>query len=139
VTAQPIVLNQGSGYTSVPTFTLSAGGTAATFQAQMSAPLDTVTSYDNGTGSLPVGVFLNSITPGNYGWIQQAGEAYVLGKSSFTGTAAVGVNLNSAATGVVDVPSSTTADINLTIGQAIDLPVAGQLFKAILTLPQFVQ
>ncbi len=39
VTLQPVVLNQGSGYVTAPTFTLAAGGTPATFLATLNATL----------------------------------------------------------------------------------------------------
>ena len=40
VTQQPTVLDQGSGYTSAPTFTLAAGGTPATFSSTLNAVLN---------------------------------------------------------------------------------------------------
>jgi hypothetical protein len=39
VTETPVVVSQGSGYTSAPTFTLTAGGTPATFTAILNAVL----------------------------------------------------------------------------------------------------
>jgi hypothetical protein len=39
VTSPPVVLNQGTGYLTAPTFTLSAGGTPATFLATLNATL----------------------------------------------------------------------------------------------------
>lgn len=61
VTQTPAITNPGSGYTSAPTFTLSAGGTAATFTATMgyvptaSNPITTFTvaSSSEYAGMLP--------------------------------------------------------------------------------------
>jgi hypothetical protein len=73
---------------------------------------------------------LNSITPGNYGFIQELGTATVLGKvTPFTGAAATGVVVQPTTGGVVDVPTATTAVTSTTIGLAIDLPLVSNLFK----------
>jgi hypothetical protein len=105
-------------------------------------PMNVVTSYDQGIGLStnvrPV-VFLNSITPGNYGFVQELGVATVLGAASLTGTPAIGVVLNSVASGLVDVPSATTAVVKTTIGTAIDLPKASALFRALLQYVPVVQ
>ena len=47
----PVIIVQGNGYTSAPTFTLSAGGTAATFTPTLglSLPLINVKTYLVGT------------------------------------------------------------------------------------------
>lgn len=130
------VLQGGYNYVQPPTFYLSAlGGTTGTVAAQLNSTPNLVTSYDQGVGvtGVPVRpiVFLNSITPGNYGFIQELGAATVLGKSSsFTGTAATGATLEPTTGGVVDVPTTNTTVDNKTIGLAIDLPEPGNLFKA---------
>jgi len=131
------VLNGGYGYNSVPTFSLTTTGTSAgAVAAQLDTTPNVVTSYDQIAASpstalqvRPV-VFLNAVTPGNYGFIQELGTATVLGKAtSFTGTAIVGAVVQPNTGGVVDVPASNTAVTNASIGLAIDLPVAGNLFK----------
>lgn len=130
------VLNGGFGYSSVPTFSLTATGTTAgAIAAQLDTSPNSVTSFDQvavGTAIAvrPV-VFLNSITPGNYGFIQELGTATVLGNASFTGVAATGVVIapKAAGSGTVEVPTSVTAITNASIGLAIDLPVVSNLFK----------
>jgi hypothetical protein len=131
------LLTPGSGYTSAPTFTLATGGTPGTVAAQLNTTVNNVTSFDNAlaVGIRPV-VFLNTITPGNYGFIQELGVATVLGKAtSFTGSAAIGVVINAITAGVVDVPTLTTTYVPTTIGLAIDLPVVSSLFKVLLNGP----
>jgi hypothetical protein len=131
------LLTPGYGYTSAPTFTLVTGGTPGTVAAQLNPVINGVTSYDNAlaAGIRPV-VFLNSITPGNYGFVQELGVATVLGKAtSFTGSAAIGVVVNAITAGVVDVPTATTTFVPTTVGLAIDLPVVAALFKVLLNGP----
>lgn len=101
-------------------------------------PLNVVTSYDQGIGNAadirPV-VFLNSITPGNYGFIQELGIASVLGGATLQKAApAIGDLIESVTLGVAQDPTTQTAGI-LYIGKAIDLPTAGKLFRIILDLP----
>jgi hypothetical protein len=139
------VLQGGYGYSSVPTFTLVTGGSVGTVAAQLNTTPNLVTSFDQvaaGT-AIPVRpvVFLNSITPGNYGFIQELGTATVLGNATLTGTPAAGVLIQPKAggAGTVDVPTVTTAVLNTSIGLAIDLPVAGQLFKIELQYVPVVQ
>jgi hypothetical protein len=139
------VLQGGYGYSSVPTFTLVTGGSVGTVVAQLNTTPNLVTSFDQvaaGT-AIPVRpiVFLNSITPGNYGFIQELGTATVLGNATLTGTPAAGVLIQPKAggAGTVDVPTVTTAVLNTSIGLAIDLPVAGQLFKIELQYVPVVQ
>jgi hypothetical protein len=101
-----------------------------------------VTSYDQGIGLAtnvrPV-VFLNAITPGNWGFVQELGFATVLGAASLTGSPAIGVLINSVTSGLADVPSNTTAVVKTTIGTAIDLPKAGSLYRVLLQYVPVVQ
>lgn len=132
------VLNGGYGYTSVPTFSLTATGTTGGVVAgQLDSSPNIVTSFDQVAATpatalavRPV-VFLNAITPGNYGFIQELGTATVLGNASFTSGAAVGALIQPKASGggTVDVPTSLTAVTSTSIGLAIDLPVVSNLFK----------
>jgi hypothetical protein len=126
-----VVTNGGYGYTSTPTFTVSEGGSAGTIVAQMDSSPNYVTSYDiaNTAKTLvrPV-VFLNSITPGNYGFIQELGTATLLAGGSITAN-----NFVLATTGGV-VTGGTTYTV-LTVGQAIEAGTSGDLFKAVLTGP----
>ena len=107
-------------------------------------PMNIVTSYDQNIGGKSVRpvVFLNSITPGNYGFIQELGVATVLGKTSLTATPAIGdlIATDSAANnGTVDDPTQSTsltyALAKLLLGAAIDLPVSNGLFRILLNTP----
>ena len=101
-------------------------------------PMNVVTSYDQAIGGAdavrPV-VFLNSITPGKYGFIQELGVATVLFKSSLTGTPSIGGVILSSASGLADAPASATAFVRTLLGLAIDLPAAGALKRILLNLP----
>lgn len=105
-------------------------------------PMNVVTSYDQAIGGAdavrPV-VFLNAITPGNYGFVQELGVATVLFKSGLTGTPAIGGVVGSVATGLADAPTSATAIVRTSIGLAIDLPVTGALKRILLQYVPVVQ
>jgi len=127
------VLNSGYGYTSVPTFSLTATGTTAgAVAAQLDTTPNAVTSQDQvtvtGVQVRPV-VFLNSITPGNFGFIQELGTATLL-----AGGAITAANFVNAASTNGTVTGGTTYTV-ATVGQAIDTGTSGQLFKAVLTGP----
>jgi len=104
-------------------------------------PMNIVTSWDQSIGGVvrPV-VFLNSITPGNFGFVQELGVANVLGKASLTAAApAIGDLIIGGTSGLVDDPTQSTAltyalEANI-IGKAIDLPKANGLFRTLLNLP----
>lgn len=92
--------------------------------------------------SLPAGVFLNTITPGNYGFICVAGIVNVKYKaSSLTNSSlAVGDVLLPVTGGVFDDPTQTGNPTwaNLYTGFAVAIgtvPVAGALSQARLNLP----
>lgn len=133
------VLNGGYGYSSVPTFSLTATGTTGgAVVAQLNTSMNVVTSADQtSTTGVPVRqvVFLNSITPGNYGFIQELGVATVLG-SGTVGTAAPGNFVQPLAVGSGNGTVTASATYGpTTIGQAIDLPLASNFYKVILTGP----
>lgn len=135
------VINGGTGYTTVPTFTIAAGGTPGTVAAQMSVTPNRVTSFDQGLGTgataVPTrGVFLNSITPGNYGWIQEQGKATVLGAAAIGASPNIGAFAQSAAAGLVTAAGANTQGVT-TVGYAIDLPANSTLFRVMMTLPNF--
>lgn len=125
------VVNPGYGYTSVPTFTLVTGGSVGTVAAQLSSTPNRVTSYDQAIGTVRPIVFLNSVTPANYGFVQELGLATVKG-NSLIGTAAVQNFVNATTNGTVNAGTTFTV---ATIGQAADLPVASNLFKVYLNGP----
>ena len=127
------VLNGGFGYVSVPTFTLVTGGTVGTVAAQLNSTPNIVTSADQVSATaVPVRpvIYLNSITPGNYGFIQELGLATVLGNVTQT-SALVGsyVNAVTSNSGTVTTTAASGSPIGSTIGLAVDLPVSSNLFK----------
>jgi hypothetical protein len=132
------VLNSGFGYSSVPTFSLTATGTTGgAVVAQLDSSPNAVTSFDQASPTAITGVpvrpvvFLNAITPGNYGFIQELGTATVLGSATFGGTATVGgvVQPRASSGGTVEAPTVATAVLNTSIGLALDLPLVNNLFK----------
>jgi hypothetical protein len=133
------VVAPGSGYTSLPTFTLAAGGTSATLQALMNVNSYIVTSKDV-SGVIPTqgrGVFLNSITPGNYGFIQESGIATFLIDST-AGSAAVGDTLSPVGTTVAGsfrTIAAATAPLYSAFGTAIDAAIVSTLLRGVLMLP----
>jgi hypothetical protein len=121
------VLNGGYGYNSVPTFSLTATGTTAgAVAAQLDSTPNIVSSADQiGVGTAvqvrPV-VFLNSITPGNFGFIQELGTATVLNAASTV--QATGNFANVTITTGVMAASGTTCLVG-TIGTVIDAVATG--------------
>lgn len=137
------VLTPGSGYTSVPTFTLVTGGTVGTVAAQMSYTVNAVTSYDQAVGLITRGVFLaavssSQVSSGAWVFIQEAGEAEVLGNATIGSGAAVGgvVNAVSGGAGTVNAGSANVFNTT-TIGAALDAPVASALFRVQIDLPVY--
>ena len=133
------VTNPGTGYSATPTFTIAAGGTPGTVAAQMLVTPNIVTGFTNALalGALR-GAFLNAVTPGNYGFIQELGEATVLGAAALT-AAAVGalVGPKAASGGAFDATVATAAPLITQIGYAVDLPVAAAMFRVNLDLPTY--
>jgi len=135
------LVNGGAGYSSVPTFTIAAGGTPGTVAAQMSVTPNRVTSWDQGWGTgataVPLrGVFLNAITPGNYGFIQEGGKATVLGAAAIGSSPNIGALVQAGASGLVTAAGANTQGV-ATLGYALDLPANSTLFRTMLTLPNF--
>lgn len=129
------VVQGGYGYAALPTFTIAEGGTPGTVAAELNSTPNLVTSQDQavagfGPGYVRPVVFLNSITPGNYGFVQEDGIATVLGNGTI-GTAATGnwVNAVAAGGGTVNATAASGSPTGLTVGKAIDLPLASNLFK----------
>ena len=142
------VVNGGFGYVSAPTFTLATGGTPGTVAAQLSVGQNIVTSADlavgtanaanAGIGPIHPVVFLNAITPGNFGFIQELGVATVLAGATFTqlqGYNAIPVT-GGTANGTMTTAVNTYSIY--TVGEVIDpitAPLAGTPFKILLTGP----
>lgn len=134
IVGQPTVINGGFGYTSVPTFTVAQGGTPGTVAGQLNTTPNSVTSADQIAAVTAIAVrpvvFLNAPTPGNWTFIQELGTATVLGKSTISGGAAGNyVNAVASDNGVVTTTAATGSPIGTTIGVAIDIPLASNLFK----------
>jgi len=138
------MVSPGFGYSSLPTFTVAAGGTPGTIAAQLNPSMNLVTSADQVAGGFGVPVrpvvYLNSVTPGNCGFIQELGVATVLGNATQT-SPVVGsyVNALPANNGTVTTTVATGSPIGTTIGVALDVPVVSNLFKALLQYVPVVQ
>lgn len=138
IVGNPSVINGGFGYTSVPTFSLSSlGGTPGTISVQLGYTVNLVSSADQVGVTVEAAVrpvvFLNSITPGNYGFIQELGVATVLANSAVSQTAAGSYcNVVSGNAGTITCTAATGSPIGTTVGVAIDAPANGILFKALL-------
>jgi len=128
------LVNGGKNYTTTPTFTLAAGGTTnATFVVSMTINDYIVTTSDK-TGvnlSQGRGVFLNVITPGNYGWIQENGIA-TFNISAAAG--AVGALLTPVVGTGTFAATAVTAATTLFFATASDTPVVGPI-RGLLELP----
>jgi hypothetical protein len=125
------VVQGGYGYTAAPTFTLVTGGSVGTVVAQLNTTPNVVTSADQG---LPKAgrqvVFLNSITPGNYGFIQELGTASVL-----AGGAVTIAHFVNSSTSDGTVTDGTTTFIPTTVGTSLEAGSSGNLFKIVMTTP----
>lgn len=140
VTAVPIIISPGAGFTSIPTFTLVSGGTVATLLAQMLNNPDIITDFAHAdiATAQPRAIFLNSITPGNFGFIQEEGMA------TLQMGATVGTPVRGGLANVITPGSFTAAAIApiaaTSAGTWIDLPAASGLYRALLVLgPQYVE
>ncbi len=131
----PRLVAAGANYTSAPTFTIPSGGTPGTLQAQMSIPQYTVTSRDvSGVNlQLPKGVFLNSITPGNYGWIQEEGVATFLTDATTTTAAGDTLTPFTPTNGTFRGIAAATAPLASAFGVAIDAPIASSYVRGFLS------
>lgn len=97
--------------------------------------LNRVTSWDKGIPGAHQVVYLNSITPGNYGWVQELGIATVLCGTTITKAAPnTGDLINATTAGVVDDPTIQEFVPN-SIGIALDPPNPNTKIRVLLTLP----
>jgi hypothetical protein len=143
------VVNGGFGYVSAPTFTLATGGTVGTVVAQLNAPsMNVITSADLAIGTASAGnagigpvhpmVFLNTITPGNFGFIQELGVATVLSGAATTQAASGNAIVTSGSTANGTMAASAATYSQYTIGTVIDAitaPLVNTPFKILLTGP----
>lgn len=143
------VSNPGVGYVSPPTFNVGAtsatGATGATVVAQLGVGINVVTSADialtpagtnAGIGPVHPVVFLNSITPGNFGFVQELGVATVLAGSGNTQAQSQNALPSTSSNGTMIASSAAFSILN--IGVVIDpltTPLANTPFKILLTGP----
>lgn len=130
IVGNPTVVATGFGYVSVPSFSLTAlGGSAAAVVAQLNTTPNFVTSADQAlstnaaaaaNGPVRPIVFLNSVTPGNYGFIQELGIATVLDAASTVQTVGYFATVASGGTPNGTMTTSVTTPTNYSIGQVID-------------------
>jgi hypothetical protein len=137
------LLQPGAGFTSTPTFTVAAGGTPGTLNAQMAISENVVTSFDGSALSLnnaPRGVFLGSVTAaqiaaGAYVFIQEQGIATVL----VTTATATSVGSIAAALTAGAVTTTTGAAgatyVTAQLGNTLDVSAAATLIRVELALP----
>lgn len=110
--------------------------------------MNVVTSWDQSIGGggkavRPV-VFLNAITPGNFGFVQELGVASVLGKNGLTAaTPAIGDVIIGTTGGLADDPTQSTpltyALYSALIGIAVDIPFPNVTFRILLDSVPVVQ
>lgn len=92
--------------------------------------LNVVTSFDKGLGAgLHQVIFLNSITPGNYGFVQELGDASIL--MGGTGTGAAGTAVYATTNGV----GTSTAGSDKQIGIAEEALGTNALKRILMTTP----
>ena len=136
------VVNPGYGYVTPPTFTVAEGGTPGTVIAQLDSNVNVITSADQalagfGPGAVRPVVFLNAITPGNYGFVQELGTATVLATASQSQTAnQFAIVKSSGPDGTMTASSATFGAY--AIGKVIDplvSPLANTPFKILLNGP----
>jgi hypothetical protein len=146
IVGSPTVVSGGFGYVSAPSFSLTAlGGSGATVSAQLSFTPNIVTSADQvaaGTAlALRPVVYLNSITPGNYGFIQELGAATVLGNAAIGTVTPAPAYVNAVASnnGTVTCTAGSGSPLSTTIGLSIDTPANSILFKTQLQYVPVVQ
>jgi hypothetical protein len=141
------VLNAGFGYVSPPTFTLATGGTPGTVVAQLGLGQNVVTSADialtpsgtnAGIGPVHPVIFLNSITPGNYGFVQESGVATVLAASGDTQAQSQNALPSTSSAGEMVASSASYSILNLGIViDPVTAPLAHTPFKIQMTTPIF--
>lgn len=139
-----VQVDSGATAANVKVGTIGAMPSPAAMQIDLGGKLpvsmNVVTSYDQAlNGAIRPVVFLNTVTPGNFCFVQELGLATVLGKNGLTATPTIGDLIISGTSGLVDDPTQSTA---LTyalekqiIGTAVDLPVSNGLFRILLSLP----
>lgn len=134
-----VLVDSGATAANVKTGTIGLMASLAAIQGDFGGTLpassNVVTSYDQAQGGSvglrPV-VFLNTVTPGNYCFVQELGVATVLFKTGLTGTATIGGVVGVTTSGLADAPTSATSVLNSSIGQAIELPASNTKSRILL-------
>ncbi len=123
-----VAIDSGATNTNIKT------GTVGLMVAGKQPQLNTVTSYDKGIVGAHAVLFLNAITPGNYGYVQELGIGEVLIGATITGSPATGALINSTTLGVGDVPT-VQEDVPASLGIALSVPSPNTLCQILLKLP----
>jgi hypothetical protein len=100
--------------------------------------LNVVTSYDVGIVGVHCVVFLNTVTVGNFCFVQELGIANCLCGATITNgvSSSVGLIVNSAATGVVDIPSGQPSIwIPNQVGLSLDPAMPATIIRVAMTVP----
>jgi hypothetical protein len=101
--------------------------------------LNLVTSFDKSLVGVHPVVFLNSVTPGNYGFVQEMGVANCLCGATLTnagvsvGGGSTAQQVNAVTLGVLDVPN-TQETVPATIGLALDPPNPNTIIRVYMTV-----
>jgi len=96
-------------------------GTIGYMVSGLQPNLNVVTSYDKGIVGVHPVVFLNAITVGNFGFVQEMGIATCLCQAAaLSAVGAAGNLVNAVATGVIDAPAATTTWTQNIVGIQLD-------------------
>lgn len=124
-----ILVDSGATASNVKTGTIGLMGAGT--QPQMNR----VTSYDKGIVGAHACVFLNTVTPGNYGFVQELGIASILCGATLTKSGpATGDLMNSTTLGVLDDPT-VQEFVPASMGIALSPPNPNTLILVQLDLP----
>lgn len=102
--------------------------------------IGTANAANAGIGPVHPVVFLNSVTPGNYGFVQESGVATVLAGATFTQTQSQNALPVSGASANGTMTTSAAGYSIYNIGIVLDpltAPLAGTPFKIQMTTPIF--
>lgn len=99
--------------------------------------LNLVTDYNNAISGAHMVVFLNSITPGNYGFVQELGIANILCGTSLQKSGPNTGDLLFATTNGVAQDPTTQSWTQLVIGVALDPPNPSTKVRCALAFPEF--
>jgi len=145
IVGNPTVVSGGVGYVSAPTFTVAQGGTPGTIIAQLGISQNIVTSLDQAlssnaaaaaAGPIHPVVFLNAITPGNYGFVQESGTATVLTGSGYTQAVQQNALVSTSSAGTLIASSASYSILNVGIViDAVTSPLANTPIKIQLSAP----